>query len=63
MSMVLSVLTLSASAYFRSQAVRLQLQLIFFRHANVTAGSQCEIENTGYVGYGESGEFVYVVSR
>ncbi|KAI0000395.1 hypothetical protein BJV77DRAFT_973648 [Russula vinacea] len=31
--------------------------------ANVTAGSQCEIENTGYVGYGAGGEFVYVVSR
>ncbi|KAI0256136.1 hypothetical protein BJV78DRAFT_1097382, partial [Lactifluus subvellereus] len=31
--------------------------------ANVTAGSQCEIENTGYIGYGPSGEFVYVVSR
>lgn len=31
--------------------------------ANVTVGSTCEIENTGYVAYGASGEFVYVVSR
>ncbi|KAH9994931.1 hypothetical protein BJV74DRAFT_770047 [Russula compacta] len=31
--------------------------------ANVTAGSQCEIENTGYVGYSSNGSFVYVVSR
>jgi len=31
--------------------------------ANVTAGSQCEIENTGYVGYATNSEFVYVVSR
>ena len=62
MSMVLSVLTLPASAYFRPQSVQSQLQLDS-RWANVTAGSQCEIENTGYVGYGESGEFVYVVSR
>lgn len=31
--------------------------------ANVSAGSRCEIENTGYVGYGPGGEFVYVVSR
>jgi len=31
--------------------------------ANVTAGAQCEIENTGYVAYGPKGEFVYVVSR
>ncbi|KAH8994002.1 hypothetical protein EDB92DRAFT_1934423 [Lactarius akahatsu] len=31
--------------------------------ANVTAGSTCEIENTGYIAYGPSGEFVYVVSR
>ena len=34
-----------------------------FRFANVTAGSTCEIENTGYIAYGPSGEFVYVVSR
>lgn len=34
-----------------------------FRFANVTAGSTCEIENTGYIAYGSSGEFVYVVSR
>jgi hypothetical protein len=31
--------------------------------ANVTVGSTCEIENTGYIAYGPSGEFVYVVSR
>ncbi|KAI0305567.1 hypothetical protein B0F90DRAFT_1699104 [Multifurca ochricompacta] len=31
--------------------------------ANITAGSKCEIENTGYIAYGPSGEFVYVVSR
>ncbi|KAI9442362.1 hypothetical protein H4582DRAFT_1276672 [Lactarius indigo] len=31
--------------------------------ANITAGSTCEIENTGYIAYGPSGEFVYVVSR
>jgi hypothetical protein len=31
--------------------------------ANVSAGSTCEIENTGYIAYGSSGEFVYVVSR
>ena len=41
----------------------MQMQLTFFRFANVTAGSQCEIENTGYIGYGAGGEFVYVVSR
>jgi hypothetical protein len=34
-----------------------------FRFANITAGSTCEIENTGYIAYGPSGEFVYVVSR
>ena len=34
-----------------------------FRYANITAGSTCEIENTGYIAYGPSGEFVYVVSR
>ncbi len=34
-----------------------------FRYANVTAGSTCEIENTGYIAYGPKGEFVYVVSR
>ena len=50
----------------RIACVRLQTirwWLTFPRFANVTAGSQCEIENTGYVGYGPSGEFVYVVSR
>jgi hypothetical protein len=34
-----------------------------FRFANITAGSTCEIENTGYIAYGPKGEFVYVVSR
>ena len=34
-----------------------------FRFANITVGSTCEIENTGYIAYGPSGEFVYVVSR
>lgn len=39
------------------------MRLTSLRFANVSAGSQCEIENTGYVGYGPGGEFVYVVSR
>lgn len=33
------------------------------RFANVTVGSTCEIENTGYIAYGPSGEFPYIVSR
>jgi hypothetical protein len=40
--------------------------IIFFRYKNVTVGNKCEIENTGYIGYGtpaNGGEFVYVVSR
>ncbi|KAI9456623.1 hypothetical protein F5148DRAFT_984406 [Russula earlei] len=32
------------------------------QYANVTAGNQCELENTGYIGYGAS-QFVYIVSR
>ncbi len=33
------------------------------RYANVTAGGTCVVENTGYTGYGASGEFIDIVSR
>lgn len=59
--MVLFASILFASACFRLQTI--QVSLTFLRFANVTAGSQCEIENTGYVGYAPGRQFVYVVSR
>jgi len=31
--------------------------------ANVTEGEQCVVENTAYIGYGTSGEFIDIVSR
>jgi hypothetical protein len=40
-----------------------QLIFIWFRFANVTLGLPCAVENTAYIGYSGSDEFIDIVSR
>lgn len=40
-----------------------ELILARFRFANVTLGLACEVENTAYIGYSGSDEFIDIVSR
>jgi hypothetical protein len=37
--------------------------LDFFRYANATLGTQCVVENTPYIGYSGTDEFIDIVSR
>lgn len=44
-------------------AVDLILISVISRWANATLGTSCAVENVPYIAYGESGEFIDIVSR